>query len=481
MKTASAPFTHYSPAWARKTLAELRELVGFASISTAPGAAGAVRACAEWLARHLRGLGLEGVRVFRTPGHPIVYAEKTGLPGRPTLLIYGHYDVQPVEPAAAWTVPPFGGLVRGPRLYGRGASDDKGQFFVHLKALELLLAQGETLPLNVKILLEGEEEIGSPNLGAFIRAHRRLLRADWALLSDTNLLSAGQPALTYGLRGSLAAELTVTGPPAELHSGVFGGAVLNPLQALTTLLAALHDEHGRVAIPGFYEPVQPAAAAERAYLRRYGPADAQLLREARVARGWGEPGYTLYERTVLRPSLSITGLSGGFQGEGVQSIVPARASAKLSFRLAEGQDPYRVEEQLRAYLRRRTPPQVRATLRAQLHAPPYTVAPALPVMRAAAQAYAHGFGRPPVLQRSGGTIPVVSLLEQHLGIPTVLMGFGLPDDHKHGPDEFLHLPNFWRGIQTSLFFLRRLGQLTSSSCRLCSSSTATATRARATA
>ncbi|WP_310394994.1 dipeptidase [Hymenobacter sp.] len=446
-------------AWSSRFLAELQELVAFPSISTDPQYAGAVRACADWLARHLRGLGLDGVRVFETPRHPVVYAEKRVHPARPTLLIYGHYDVQPVAPAAAWTVPPFGGLVRGPRLYGRGASDDKGQFFTHLKALEILLQTGRPLPLNVKVLLEGEEEIGSPHLGAFIREHRDRLRADWAVLSDTNLLSAAQPALTYGLRGSLSAELEVHGPAAELHSGIFGGAVLNPLQALCELLAGLHDRHGRVALPGFYDAVRPAAPAERAYLRRHGPPDAQLLREAQVGQGWGEAGYSLYERTTLRPSLSITGLGGGYQGAGIKSVIPPRAAAKLSFRLAPGQDPHAVERQLRQYLARRTPPQVRATLTAQLHARPYTVAPTHPVMRAAGRAYATGFGRRPVLQRSGGTIPVVTLFEEELGIPTVLMGFGLPDDRKHGPDEFLHLPNFWRGIQTSLAFMRELGAL----------------------
>ncbi|WP_375437968.1 dipeptidase [uncultured Hymenobacter sp.] len=451
------------PKWQHQALAELQQLVGFPSISTEPQYAGAVRACAMWLADHLRGIGLDGVRVFETPRHPVVYAEKLVGPHKPTLLVYGHYDVQPVAPVAAWTVPPFGGLVRGNKLYGRGASDDKGQLFTHVKALQLLLAGGQPLPLNVKLLLEGEEEIGSPNLGAFVRQHRRLLRADWAVLSDTNLISVEQPSLTYGLRGSLAAELTVQGPQAELHSGIFGGAVLNPLQALSEMLAALHDADGRVAIPGFYDAVLPASVAERAYLHRHGPPDAQLLREAQVGQGWGEPGYSLYERTTLRPSLSITGLSGGYQGEGVKSVVPPQASAKLSFRLAPGQDPHEVERQLRAYVQRLTPPQVQATLRSQLHAPPYTVDPAHPVMQAAAQAYAEGFGRAPVLQRSGGTIPVVSLFEQHLGIPTVLMGFGLPNDRKHGPDEFLYLPNFWRGIRTSLTFLRRLGRFPTTS------------------
>jgi acetylornithine deacetylase/succinyl-diaminopimelate desuccinylase-like protein len=439
-------------------LRELQQLVAFPSISTEPRFAGAVRACAEWLAGHLHGLGLEGVRVFETPRHPVVYAEKRVSPALPTLLIYGHYDVQPVAPAAAWTVPPFGGLIRENRLYGRGASDDKGQLFTHVKALEILLKSGRPLPLNVKLLLEGEEEIGSPNLGAFIRQHRRLLRADWAVLSDTNMISARQPSLTYGLRGSFSAELTVSGPQAELHSGIFGGAVLNPLQALCEMLARLHTRQGRIAIPGFYDAVPPIAPTERAYHARHAPPDAQLLREAQAGQGWGEAGYSLYERTTLRPSLSITGLSGGYQGVGTKSVIPPRASAKLSFRLAPGQDPYVVEQQLREYLAGITPPQVRATLTAQLHARPYSVSPTHPVMKAAARAYAAGFGRAPVLQRSGGTIPVVTLFEEELGIPTVLMGFGLPDDRKHGPDEFLHLPNFWRGIQTSLAFMRELGE-----------------------
>lgn len=439
-------------------LRELQELVAFPSISTDPRYAGAVRACAHWLAQHLQNLGLEGVRVHTTPRHPVVYAEKLVGPARPTLLVYGHYDVQPVAPASAWTVPPFGGLVRGSQLYGRGASDDKGQFFTHLKALELLLQTGRPLPLNVKVLLEGEEEIGSPNLEAFIRQHRTQLRADWAVLSDTNLRSVQQPALTYALRGSFSAELAVSGPQAELHSGVFGGAVLNPLQALCELLAGLHNHHGRIQLPGFYEAIEPVPAAERAWLASQAPPDTQLLREAQVASGWGETGYTLAERASLRPSLSLTGLSGGYQGAGTKSVIPPRASAKLSFRLVPGQDPHAVEQQLRAYLARHTPPQVQATLTAQLYARPYAVAPGHPALQAAARAYAVGFGRAPVWQRSGGTIPVATLFEQELGIPTVLLGFGLPDDHKHGPDEFLHLPTFRRGIRTSLAFMHELSR-----------------------
>jgi acetylornithine deacetylase/succinyl-diaminopimelate desuccinylase-like protein len=441
----------------QQTLAQLQRLVAFPSISTDPRYAGAVRSCAAWLANHLQTIGLAGVRIFETPRHPIVFAEYRAGPALPTLLVYGHYDVQPVAPAAAWTVPPFGGIIRGNRLFGRGASDDKGQFFTHFKALEILLQTGRALPLNVKVLLEGEEEIGSPNLGAFIRQHRQLLGADWAVLSDTNLISADQPSLTYGLRGSLSAELEVSGPKAELHSGIFGGAVLNPIQALCDLLASLHARHGRIAIAGFYDAVQAPINSELAYLARHAPADAQLLREAQVGQGWGETGFSLYERTTLRPSLSITGISGGYQGPGTKSVIPPKASAKLSFRLAQGQDPHAVEQLLRKHLAHHTPPQVRARLTAQLHARPYTIDPQHLAMQAAARAYAQGFGRQPVMQRSGGTIPVVTLFEEVLGIPTVLMGFGLPDDHKHGPDEFLWLPNFWRGIKTSLAFMRELG------------------------
>ena len=446
-------------------LRELQQLVAFPSISTDPAFAPAVRACAGWLAGHLQRIGLDGVRVFETARHPIVFAEKRVSPQLPTLLIYGHYDVQPVAPATAWTVAPFGGLIRDNRLYGRGASDDKGQFFSHVKALDLQLRSGRPLPVNVKLLLEGEEEIGSPNLGEFVRQHRRLLRADCALLSDTNLLSAEQPALTFGLRGSLNAELEVRGPATELHSGIFGGAVLNPLQALAQQLAALHDEQGRITLPGFYEQVQPAAPAERAYPARHGPPDAQLLAEAGVARGWGEAGYSLYERSTLRPSLSITGLSGGYEGVGSKSIIPAGARAKLSFRLAPGQQPNAVARQLRAWLRQHTPPQVRVRLTVGEGTPPWAVTPGHPALRAAARAYAAGFGRAPVLLRSGGTIPVVTLFERELGLQTVLMGFGLPDDRKHGPDEFLYLPNFWRGIRTSLAFMRALGSRSTTSSR----------------
>ncbi len=436
----------------------LREFIAFPSISTDPRYAGAVKGCAAWLAGHLAQMGMRRVTVFPTPRHPVVYAERIESPALPTLLVYGHYDVVPVAPRDAWTVPPFAGVVRGDKLYGRGASDDKGQTLVHLKAIEGLLRRRGRLPVNVKLLLEGEEEIGSPNLAAFIEGHRDLLRADWVLLSDTNMLAPGRPSLTYALRGSLSVEVEVRGPATELHSGIFGGAVRNPLQALSEILAGLHAPGGRIAIPGFYDAVQPVPAAERAYLRRFATPDAQLLREAGVQAGWGEKGYSLAERTTLRPSLSITGMAGGYQGEGVKSVVPARATAKLNFRLVPGQDPHHIEQLLREHLRRVTPPGVQTELRALLHAPAARVPVHHPVMQAARRACRRGFGKEAVLQRSGGTIPAVGLFAQRLGIPTVLLGFGLPNDRKHGPDEFFYLPTLLPALRTVEGFMEGLGR-----------------------
>ncbi|GAB3641433.1 dipeptidase [Spirosoma arcticum] len=439
---------------------QLRQLIAFPSISTDKRYAGAVKDCATWLAEHLKRIGLRNVTLFPTQLHPVVYAERVENPRLPTLLIYGHYDVQPVEPLNAWTVPPFEGVIKGNKLYGRGASDDKGQFFAHLKAIEQILDTHKKLPINVKVLLEGEEEIGSPNLAKFINAHRQLLRADWAVLSDTNMISAEQPSLTYALRGSLSVEIEVKGPKAELHSGNFGGAVYNPLQALCELVANLHDHSGRITIPGFYDAVKAVSPRERQYLRQRATSNAQLMQEAKIRMGWGEMGYSLYERTTIRPSLSINGLMGGYQGEGVKSVIPPTANAKLNFRLVPNQNPYQIEALLKRYIRALTPPQVKTNVTAQLHAMPYTVPPGHPVLNAAKRAYREGFGKSAVLQRSGGTIPVVSLFERLLNIPTVLMGFGLPDDGKHGPDEFLHLPTFQRGIQTSVAFMRELGRAT---------------------
>jgi acetylornithine deacetylase/succinyl-diaminopimelate desuccinylase-like protein len=448
----------YTRAHRERFVAELKDFVRFSSVSAQPEHAEDMKSCAEWLTHHLQQVGLEHVQIVPTRGHPLVYADWLHAPERPTVLIYGHYDVQPADPLDEWRSPPFQPTVRGSNLYGRGASDDKGQMFVHVKALESYLRTTGELPVNVKCLFEGEEEIGSPNLLPFLAQNRRTLAADVAVMSDMPILAPDQPALTYAMRGALSLELEVRGPGRDLHSGIFGGAVHNPLQALCETLARLHDANGRVAIPGFYNRVRTWSAAERDYMTEIGPMDSQVLQNAQAETGWGERGYTLYERTTIRPALTINGIVGGYQGTGVKAVIPARAAAKLNFRLVPDQDPGEVERLFRQHIARTTPPTVRSTIRTYFLAKPALVDRRHPAMRAAVVAYEKGFGARPVFLRSGGTIPVVNTIQETLGIPVILMGFALPDDRMHAPNEKFHLPNFFKGIETSIWFLMGIGQ-----------------------
>jgi acetylornithine deacetylase/succinyl-diaminopimelate desuccinylase-like protein len=436
---------------------ELSDFVRFPSVSAEPRHANDLKHCAAWLAAHLRQIGLEHVSIVPTPRHPIVYADWRRRPERPTVLIYGHYDVQPPDPLSEWQSPPFEPVVRGNDLYGRGASDDKGQMFVHLKALESYLRTAGELPVNVKCLFEGEEEIGSPHLLPFLARQWDTLVADVAVISDTRMLAPDRPALTYALRGALSLELEVRGPEQDLHSGNFGGAVHNPPQALCEILAGLHDAYGRVAIPGFYKRVRRVSAEERAEMSHVGPTDERMLGDARAPQGWGERGYTLYERTTIRPALTINGIIGGYQGPGAKAVIPASAVAKLNFRLVPDQDPREIEQLFRQHIAKLTPATVRTIVRTQIAARPVLVNRRHPAVRARAVAYQKGFGTAPVFLRSGGTIPVASILQEVLGIPTVLMGFALPDDRMHAPNEKFHLPNFFRGIATSIHFLAEVG------------------------
>jgi len=438
---------------AGRFVGELMDFVRFPSVSAQAAHASDVRACAVWLAGQLRRIGMEHVSVIRTPRHPIVCADWLHAAGRPTVLIYGHYDVQPPDPLAEWQTPPFEPAVRGDDLYGRGASDDKGQMLCHVKALESFMQTAGALPVNVRCIFEGEEEVGSPSLQAFLERHKDALRADLAVMSDMRMVAPDRPAITYALRGALSLELEVRGPGQDLHSGNFGGAVHNPLQALCEIVAGLHDADGRVAIPGFYDDVREVSGRERAYMAHHGPTDAEILRDAGSPAGWGEEGYSLYERVGVRPALTINGITGGYQGEGSKAVIPARAVAKINIRLAHAQDPSTVERLFRRHVGRVTPPTVRTTVNATLAAKPALVARDHPAMRAAAWAYRKGFGAAPVFLRSGGTIPVVNTFQGLLGLPTVLMGFALPDDRMHAPNEKFHLPNFFNGIQTSLHFL----------------------------
>ncbi|HEV2840913.1 MAG TPA: dipeptidase [Chthoniobacterales bacterium] len=448
----------FATASADRFLSELIRFVRFPSVSAQPQHADDVKRCAAWLARHLQSIGLENVTVTPTARHPIVCANWRHARGQPTVLLYGHYDVQPVDPLSEWRSPPFDPVVRGENLFGRGASDDKGQLFAHLKALESCLRGAGGLPVNVVCLFEGEEEIGSTNLARFLTGARDDLAADVAVISDTRMLGANRPAITYGLRGALSMELEVRGPGTDLHSGNFGGAIHNPLQALCEMLAELHGADQRVTIPGFYDRVRNISRNERAYMARHGPSDREVIEDAQAGKGWGEPGLTLYERIAVRPALTINGLGGGYQGPGAKAVIPSRATAKLNFRLVPDQDPKEIEQLFRAFMVKIAPPAVRVAVRAQAGAKPAVIDPKHPAIRAAARAYRAGFGASPVLLRSGGTIPVVSMFQESLGIPTILMGFALPDDSLHGPNEKFHLPVFRKAIRTSIAFLHELAR-----------------------
>lgn len=438
---------------------ELKEFIRFPSISAQPEHAGDLKRYAAWLAGHLRKIGMERVTVMPTRGHPVVYAESCHAPRRPTVLIYGHYVVQPVAPLAKWHSPPFDPVLYGKDLYGRGASDDKGQLFTHAaKALEAFLQAHGELPVNVKCLFEGEEEIGSSNLPAFMAANRHALAADCAVISDTQIPAPDRPAITYALRGVLNLELEVLGQKRALHSGVFGGVVRNPLQALCEIIAQLHDTNGRVHIPGFYDRVRQWNSEERAYMRKAGPSDARILRDAAAATGWGERGYTLYERATIRPAITVTSIIGGYQGTGMNAAIPTRALAKLDFRLAPDQDPQEIDDPFRRYIAKIAPAGVQTRIRTLMSARPALIYRSHPALAAAARAYQQGFRTPPVFLRNGGTIPVVNLIQEALAIPVILMGFGLPDDRIHGSNEKFYLSNFFKGIATSIRFLAEMSK-----------------------
>lgn len=436
------------------TLFDLRTFLRFPSVSNQPRHAADVRACAAWLASHLRRIGMPFVRVVRTPRHPIVYAEWCRAADRPTVLVYGHYDVVPPDPLSEWRSPPFKPTIRNGHLYARGASDDKGQLFAHIAAIGMELRRTGRLPVNVKLLFEGEEEIGSPNLHPFIRRHRRRLAADAIVISDTQMKGPDRPALITGLRGGLALEVTVHGPSRELHAGQFGGAIHNPIQVLADLVSRLHHHTGRVAVPGFYDSVRELSPARRQSLRRSGRTTDAILRAAGVRFGWGEPGFTPHERTTIRPAVTFNGIVGGWTGPGNQSIIPSHATVKVSIRLVPDQKPEVVEEQVRRFIASLTPRTMRVTVRQLSASQPVVLDTTHSSYTVAAEAVRIGFGRWLVLLRSGGSIPVVHTLLTELGVPPVLLGFGLPTDGAHGPNERFALVRFRRAVNTSRAFLR---------------------------
>ena len=441
-----------------RQLAELSEWLRIPSISTLSAHTGDIRQAADWLVDHLTTCGLDNIELIDSLGHPLVYADWLHAGAdKPTILIYGHYDVQPVDPLDLWETAPFEPTVRGDNLYARGASDDKGQTFIHVKAVEALLQTSGSLPVNVKLLIEGEEESGGKAIRAYIPAHKEKLAADVAVISDTGILSPTQPIITYGLRGGWSCEITVTGPTADLHSGLFGGTVHNANQALAEILAQLHDKDGRIAVPGFYDNVEDMSVEERTELAKVPYGDAELLADTGSPATYGEPGYSVVERIGNRPTLEICGMWGGFIGEGFKTVIPSKAHAKISCRLVPNQDPNQIRQLVTDYVQSICPATVTVEVKSRGSGIGAFVTPIdSPMLAAASNAYEQVFEVKPLFQRSGGGIPVVSLFSGVLDLPVVLMGFGLPDDNLHAPNEKMYLPNFYKGIATSIAFMNEL-------------------------
>ncbi|MCY4090104.1 MAG: dipeptidase [Caldilineaceae bacterium] len=438
-------------------LSELCDWLRIPSVSTLPQHKEDIERVAGWLARKMTAVGLDNVELIRSGGHPIVYADWLHAgPDAPTLLVYGHYDVQPADPLEQWTSPPFEPTVRGDDLFARGASDDKGQLFAHVAAVQALLATSGSLPVNVKFVVEGEEEDGSQALMDYVPAAVEKLAADACLISDTHMLSPQQPLIIYGLRGMRGGEITVRGPARDLHSGMFGGAVHNPNQALCELLARLHDEEGRVTVPGFYDRVEPLSEQERAALARVPYDDETLLKESGAPAVWGEAGFTVTERIGARPTLEINGMWGGFTGEGFKTVIPAEAQAKVSCRLVPDQDSAAIGPMIERFLAEIAPPTVEVSVRTRVHAPATVVPLDVPEIGAASRAFKRVFGADPVFSREGGSIPVATVFQETLDIPILLMGLGLPDDNLHAPNEKLHLPNLFRGVRVGIALMEEL-------------------------
>jgi succinyl-diaminopimelate desuccinylase len=435
--------------------ADLCDLLRIPSVSADSRHRGDIRKAAEWLVAKFRGLKLS-CELVETAGHPIVLAETPKIEGAPTVLVYGHYDVQPPDPLDEWQSPPFAPTVRDGNIYARGATDDKGQMLTHVLSVEAWMKSVGRLPINVKLLIEGEEEVGSENLDKFIEANRERLACDVVVISDTSQFADGVPAITYGLRGIAYYELRLRGPKQDLHSGTFGGAVKNPAIALAEMLSGLIDEQGRVRVPGFYDDVAELSDAERKQFAELPFDEAAFRKQIGVAATFGETGFSTLERRWARPTFDVHGLTSGYQGEGAKTVLPAKASGKFSFRLVPNQDPKKISAGLRARLAELCPPGIEMEL-IDFHGAPGVVVPLdSPFMAAAARAIEHGFGRAPVYIREGGSIPVVSTFRNLLGVDTLLLGWGRDDDNTHSPNEKFNIADFHRGIRSSARLWREL-------------------------
>lgn len=439
---------------------ELKEMLRIPSLSGNPAHKNDVRRMAEWLVSHFRQMGLSNANVMPTAGHPVAYGEYLGAgPDAPTILVYGHYDVVPAALEDGWTTDPFEPVIKDGRVYARGATDDKGQFFAHVKALESWLRTTGKCPVNLKFFIEGEEEVASPNLLPFIEEHLDLLRADVCAISDGSMRAVDEPCITYSLRGMTYIEVEVSGPKEDLHSGFWGGAVHNPAIALSQIIASFFNPDGTVTVKGFYDPVVPLSDEEREMLNRHPDTEEDSVRLTGVPVTWGDPNFTIIERTTARPSLDVNGLWSGWSGPGPKTIIPAHAGAKISCRLVANQDPNEVFEQLKAHIESVAPPTVRVEVRLLTTGRPALISFENEMMQAAVRAYDSGWGATPYFIRGGGSIPVVADIADLMKIPVVLMGFGLDDDGLHAPNEHFSLDHFRRGIETSIEFMDEVARL----------------------
>jgi acetylornithine deacetylase/succinyl-diaminopimelate desuccinylase-like protein len=450
----------YARANGDKFVQELCEMLRIPSLSGDPAYAADVRRMAEWLAAHMGELCLQNVQVLPTAGHPVVYGEwlEAG-PDKPTVLVYGHYDVVPAALEDGWETPPFEPVIKDGKIYARGATDDKGQLFIHVKALESYLKAGGSAPVNVKFLIEGEEEVSSPNLKPFLESHLDLLKADVCVISDSSMRTIEEPAVLHSLRGMVYAEIEVQGPTDDLHSGFWGGATHNPALALVEILHKLYNSDHSIAIPGFYDDVVALTDAEREMLAKTELNEEQFMQSTGAPAVWGEAQYSIRERISARPTLDINGLWSGWSGPGPKTIIPAKAGCKISSRLVGNQDPHKAFEQMKAYIESITPPTVSVTVTLLTTGKPALIAHDLPQMKAAVRAYERGWGASPVFTRGGGSIPVVADIADLMGIPVVMMGYGLDDDGLHAPNEHYRIEMFQRGIETAIVYLEELANL----------------------
>jgi acetylornithine deacetylase/succinyl-diaminopimelate desuccinylase-like protein len=439
-------------------LEELISLLKVPSVSADPAFSKDVLKTAELLSSRLTEIGIERVEVCPTAGYPVVYGEKIVDTSLPTVLVYGHYDVQPPDPIDLWDSPPFEPVIKDDKIYARGACDDKGQMYMHVKAVELML-KTDTLPCNVKFMIEGEEEVGSDNLGVFVKENKERLKADLVLISDTGMIANDVPSITVGLRGLSYIEVEITGPKRDLHSGLYGGAVGNPINILCDMIASLMDDNKKITIPGFYNDVIEVSDTERAEMAKAPFDEQEYCDELEMASTQGETGYTTLERATIRPTLDVNGIWGGYTGEGAKTVLPSKAYAKISCRLVPGQDPDKITNLVLNHLTSIAPPSVKVKATPHHGGQPYLTPIDFTGYKAAAKAMETTFGKSPIPMRSGGSIPIVAMFEEELGLKSVLMGFGLDSDAIHSPNEHYGVFNYLKGIQTIPFFYQNLAEM----------------------